>query len=89
MSSDVIGISLMVAGAVLFVVGRLRSKRVTVHASKGSVAVGRDNVGQITNVNVGGHKQGRGEHALTLVSIFVEVVGIIVVFWHAMHLATK
>lgn len=89
MSSYVVGIGLMVAGAALFLLGRLRSKRATVHASKGSVAVGGDNTGQITNVNVSGHKEGIGEHALTLVSILVEIIGIIVVIWHAMHLATK
>lgn len=44
-----LGIGLMVVGAVLFFVDRSRSNRVSVHASSGSVAVGGDNSGSITN----------------------------------------
>jgi hypothetical protein len=90
MGTYIVGLGLMVAGAVLFLVGKLRTKRATVHASKGSVAVGGDNAGQITNVNVGSHnKKSAGESGLTLTAIVVEIIGIIVTIWHALHLAAK
>jgi hypothetical protein len=84
-----IGIGLIIAGALIFVVGRLRSKRVSVRASGGSVAVGGSSSGPITNVNIDSHKTNEPGHGLTIVAIVVETLGIAVVIWHALHLATK
>jgi hypothetical protein len=85
-----IGIALMVAGAVLFLVGRVRSNRTSVSAKRGSVAVGRDSVGPITNINV--RPQGThaiGGHGLTIISIVVEIVGICAVIWHTILVIHK
>lgn len=83
-----VGIVLIVLGAVLIVAGRARSKRVNVHASHGSVAVGGDNKAPIINTNIGaGPSQSHGGHGLTILGIAVELVGIVTVIWHAWHLA--
>jgi hypothetical protein len=84
-----IGIGLVIAGALIFVVGRLRSKRVSVRASSGSVAVGGNSTAPITNVNVDSHKDQGPGHGMTVVAIVVEIIGIAVVIWHAIHLATR
>jgi len=85
------GFGLMLAGVVLFFIGRARSKRATVQASGGSVAVGGNNTGSITNTNINqpSKKDSFAEHGITLLAIFVEVAGIAVTVWHALHLATK
>jgi len=88
MSDYMLGVCLMVAGLVLFLVGRGRSKRKSVGASAGSVAIGGANNAAITNVNVGANKDHSG-HGLTILSVIVEVIGIIVVLWHAIHLTAK
>jgi len=89
MGEYLFGIGLMIAGAVLFFLGRGKSKRVSVHASGGSVAVGGDNIGPITNINQT-HKERRAEgHGITVLAIVVELVGIAVIIWHTMHLAAK
>lgn len=85
-----VGLALMVSGIVLFFVGRSRSKTVRVEASGGSVAVGGKNSGPITNLNVGAPAAAaHGSHLLTYVSIAVELIGIVVVLWHAWHMAAK
>ena len=85
-----VGLALMVLGIVLFFVGRSRSRTVRVEASGGSVAVGGKNSGSITNLNVGAPAAAaHGSHSLTYVSIAVELVGIVVVLWHAWHMAAK
>lgn len=84
-----IGIGLVVAGALIFLWGRLRSKLVSVRASSGSVAVGGNSTAPITNVNVDSHKDQGSGHTITVVAIVVEIIGIAVVIWHAIHLATK
>jgi len=84
-----IGIGLAFAGVLIFIIGRLRSKRVSVRASSGSVAVGGSSSAPITNINVDSHKNTEPGHGLTVVAIVVEIIGIAVVIWHAIHLATK
>ena len=84
------GLALMVLGIVLFFVGRSKSKTVRVEASKGSVAVGGENAGSITNVTIGTQTPTeRHSHSLTYWAIGVELVGIAVTLWHAWHLAAK
>ena len=82
-----LGIGLMIAGGVLFALGR----RPVVKASSGSVAVGGNSSAPITNVNVGSHNKNaaHGSHAITVVAIFVEIIGIAVVIWHAWHLTGR
>lgn len=80
-----IGISLIVLGGVLLAVARLNDRRVS--ASQGSVAIGGDNRGTITNVNIGEKQPPSRGHALTYVAIAVELIGIGVTLWHAYHLA--
>jgi uncharacterized membrane protein len=91
MNEYVIGIGLMIIGAILFFTGRSQSKKNSVNASGGSVAVGRDNSGPITNTNIGSPQKAShsGGHTLTIIGILVEVAGIAVTIWHAMHLAAK
>lgn len=85
-----IGLGLMALGVVLFLVGRAKSKTVRVEASGGSVAVGGKNSGSIANLNVGAAPAAaHSSHALTYLSIMVELVGIAVVLWHAWHMAAK
>ena len=85
-----VGLALMVLGIVLFLVGRLRSKTVSVEASGGSIALGGKNSGPITNLNVGAPAAAaHGSHSLTYVTIAVELIGIIVVLWHAWHMAAQ
>lgn len=86
-----IGIGLMLAGAVLFFVGSARSKRVSVSASSGSVAVGGNSSGPIvnTNINQPNREHSTGGHGITVLAILVELAGIGVTIWHAMHLAAK
>jgi hypothetical protein len=83
-----LGFVLMIAGAVLFFLQRRPSQARSVQASGGSVAVGGHSTAPITNVNVESHNA-HGGHALTVLAIFVELVGIGVVIWHAWHLAAK
>jgi hypothetical protein len=82
-----LGFGLMLVGLVMFIAGRALGKRRSVNASGGSVAVGGSNSGPITNANVGAtHKH---NSALTVTSIVVELLGIAVVIWHAVHLAAR
>jgi hypothetical protein len=85
---EYLGIGLMIAGAVLFFFGRRRSNRLSVRASRGSVAVGGNNIGSITNINQT-NEGSSGGHGLTVVSILVELAGIAAIVWHVLHLASK
>ena len=88
MSEYFLGIGLMIAGIVLFFFGRARTKRVSVHASSGSVAVGGNNSGTITNTNINQPDKGHtGGHAITVIAILVELAGIAVTILHAISLA--
>ena len=90
MNEYFLGIGLMVVGAVLFYFGRVRAKRISVHANSGSVAVGGNNSGAIVNTNINqpdkGHTSG---HAITVIAILVELAGIAVTVWNAISLAAK
>lgn len=80
----------MVAGAALLFFSLRRSKHSSVQASDGSVAVGGNSYGNITNVKMSAPStpSPRG-HGLTVLAVIVEVVGIGVTLWHAFHLATR
>jgi hypothetical protein len=88
MNENILAIGLMIFGAVLFLFGRMTSKRSSVHASGGSVAVGGDNSGSITNVNTTSQKEhGSTGHRITILAIIVEIIGIAVMIWHVKHMA--
>lgn len=90
MNGYFLGTGLMTLGAVLFFVGRLYVKRDSVRASGGSVAIGGNNTGAITTTNINQRdKPHSSGHLITMVAIFVEIAGIAVTIWHAMHLAEK
>ena len=82
------GFALMILGAALFLAGRRAgSKNVRVEASGGSIAVGGNNKGSITNLSMGAPPPAsHGNHWLTWLGILVELVGIGVTLWHARHL---
>lgn len=86
-----VGIALMVLGIVLFFGARSRSKTVRVDASNGSVAIGGNNRGSISNINIGKPPTAShgSHHWLTVIAIVVELAGMAVVIWHALHLAAK
>lgn len=85
-----VGLGLMALGLVFFVAARISKNQSTAQASNGSVAVGRDNSGPITNISVGkGEKAHHGGHGLTIAAIIVELAGIGVTLWHAYHMAAK
>jgi hypothetical protein len=85
-----VGPGLMVVGAVVFALASRRSKRRNVQASKGSVAVGGDNSGQITNINTApAANEHGGGLTLTLLAIAVEIIGISVTLWHSWRLTGK
>jgi hypothetical protein len=82
------GLGLIVMGLLLFVIGR-RNRNGTI-ASHGSVAIGRDNSGPILNINQLAPQSGHsGGHAITILAILVELIGIGVTLWHAYHLVAK
>jgi hypothetical protein len=84
-----IGVALMVLGGILIFSSFRGSQRNKVHASGGSVAVGGNNSGPIINTNVHAPSPAHtpGVHWLTVIGIIVELAGIGVTVWHAMHLA--
>lgn len=86
-----VGVCLIVVGVAIFFFGRGRSKRTSVRATRGSVAVGGNNNGSITNTNMNrasNEAPSRG-HSLTVLAIIVELVGIAAIVWHTLHLAGK
>lgn len=86
-----VGLALVALGILLFLVARAKSKTVRVEARSGSVAIGGNNRGAITNTNIGTPTaEAHGSHHwLIVVSIVVELAGMAVVVWHAWHLAAK
>lgn len=84
-----VGLALMALGIVLFFAGRSKSKTVRVEASSGSVAVGGENAGSITNVNVGTPPPAEHRSQITYLATGVELVGIAVTLWHAWHIVAK
>ena len=90
MLSLLIGLGLMFVGAIGILLGR--RQRNTVTASAGSVAIGGNNSGIVQNVNTGSlapQPAHSGGHTITIIAIIVELVGIGVTVWHAMHLLPK
>lgn len=89
MEGFVIGIALMVLGLVLFRISIKRHRSQTVIASNGSISVGGSNSGSILNLNQvpqsTPHNDKHG-HGITILAIIVEVIGISVTVWHAIHL---
>lgn len=85
------GIGLIVLGIVLFLIGRRLSRRNTVSADRGSIAIGGSAYGPITNLNTGTGREhsGSAPHWITIVAIVVEIAGIAVTIWHALHLAVR
>jgi len=88
MLSFKIGVVLMLIGVVLWFLGRRSDRGPRVQASKGSVAVGGNNTGTISNLSrtSSGHD---GHSFLTKLSILVELLGIAVIIWHTLHMAAK
>jgi hypothetical protein len=89
MNALTIAVILIIAGIVLFITGRRGSKNgASTTAIGGSIAVGGSSSGPITNINEGsGHGEKHGGHAITIIAIIVELIGIAVAIWHAFHVA--
>lgn len=83
-----IGVGLMILGLVLFVFSKTSGKRNAVNASGGSVAIGGYNTGTITNINTNS-KSSSKSHGVTIIAIIVEMIGIGVTIWHAVHLVGR
>lgn len=85
-----VGVGLMVLGVVLFVIAQIFKGNI-VKSDNGSIAIGRDNSGPIVNTHINQNAAERhsGGHGLTYVAIIVELAGIGVTIWHALHLAAK
>lgn len=87
-----LGIALIIAGAVLIAAGTRKTNKTEVSANGGSVAVGGNNSGPIINTNINAPEKiqtSSGHQMLTVLGIGVEVIGIAVTIWHAIHLAAK
>ncbi len=85
-----VGIGLVVFGPLLFFVGRCTSKRNTVSADRGSVAIGGNSYGPVANVNTAPDKgHGAGERWITIVAIITELAGIAAIIWHTFHTVAK
>jgi hypothetical protein len=87
----IIGFGLILLGIVLFLIGRRPSRRSTVSADRGSIAIGGSAYGPVTNLNAATDKEdgASGGHRITLLAIIVEIAGIAVTIWHALHLAAR
>lgn len=89
----ILGVILMLIGGGLIYAGTKRNKKVDVVASNGSMAVGGNNTGVMINSAQNNappnpvHKSHGG--GLTILAIIVELAGIGVTVWHAVHLASK
>ena len=87
----IVGIGLIALGIVLFLIGRRPSRRSTVSTDRGSIAIGGSAYGPITNLNTGAGREhsGSAHHRITILAIVVEIAGIAVTIWHALHLAAR
>jgi hypothetical protein len=85
-----VGVGLMVFGVVLFGIAQI-FKGNTVKADNGSIAIGGDSGAPIinTHINQKAAEKHSGGHGLTYVAVVVELTGIGVTIWHALHLAAK
>lgn len=91
MNGIILGVTLMAVGMGMLFASLVRNKKVRVTASNGSMAVGRDNSGVMMNVNQSNaapQPKGHG-NGLTVLAIIVELAGIGVTVWHALHLVGK
>ncbi len=90
MSFNKFGIALMILGVAIFIFGKMYSRK-SVIAQNGSVAVGGNNFGNINNFNLHAkaEKGSHSSHAVAAIAIVVELAGIGVTIWHAMHMAGK
>lgn len=87
MNGLIIGAVLMLVGGLLFIAAK-RTKKVNISATNGSQAVGGNNSGIMLNMgSQPAPPQEPHSHWLTVVSIIVELIGMGVVVWHALHLA--
>lgn len=85
-----IGGGLIILGALLLLIGRHHSRRSSVAASRGSIAIGGNAYGPVSNVNAAPDKgHGIGEHWITIVAIITELAGIAVIIWHTTHMVAK
>jgi hypothetical protein len=90
MSIYFVGGGLVILGALLLLIGRHRSRRSSVSASRGSIAIGGSSYGPVTNVNAAPDKgHGIGEHWITILAIITELAGIAVIIWHSFHVVAK
>jgi hypothetical protein len=90
MSIYFVGGGLVILGALLLLIGRHRSRRSSVSASRGSIAIGGNTYGSVSNVNTAPDKgHGIGEHWITIVAIITELAGIAVIIWHTSHMVSK
>lgn len=91
MNGMILGLILIIAGLVLLTFSLIRNKKVNVAANNSSMAVGGSNSGVMLNVNKSSAapEPKKHGHGLTVLAMLVELVGIAVTLWHAMHLAGK
>lgn len=82
-----VDIALIVLGFVLILWGRSRSKTSTIKTNTGTVSIGRDNTGSVVNTTtIHAPDKSHGQFLMTVGTI-VEIFGIAVTIWHAVHLA--
>lgn len=83
------GIGLMLLGAVLLLLGfRSGSSTATVNATNGSVSVGGDNQGSITNVSNTSPSSTSSSHSnnvLKVTGVAVELVGVAIALWNVVY----
>lgn len=83
-----LGLMLVVVGVVLLCAVVASSKKGRASAVNGSVAVSGDVQGGISNIQANRSAKGSGHsRVLTITAVVVEIVGIVVVIWHALHMA--
>jgi uncharacterized membrane protein len=82
-----VGVALIVSGFMLIVWDRFRAKTSTIKADTGTVRIGRDNTGSVVNTTTVHAPEKPHGHILSVLGIVVEIFGIAVTIWHAMHLA--
>jgi hypothetical protein len=91
MNQILIGAGLIVLGALIFGLGRRRSDRLSVRATSGSVAVGGNSSGPITNItaNRAGSGARAGGRLTDWLGLLVGILGVVATVWGAMRTAGK
>lgn len=83
-----LGVALIIIGAMLPLASHLRTTK-NVNSS-GNVSIGRDNSGQITNVNVRSDDTSKPTPDWTkYLSLSLRVIGILVAIWNGIQLIPK